>query len=159
MSIYSSSDPQLLTASLLRRNHGQHDIILVPTTKVQVVHSSEDLLTPILRVVVPKNSRALRITTRDLQDQLPALLNHNIGGPDLNVNLVDSVGFDFLHVRAEVLAVRQVLAMTRVVGVHFAQTRAEPAFGQRDWVAGCAGVEDLFAFWRDVTEGQEEVYV
>ena len=49
--------------------------------------------------------------------------------------------------------------MTGVVGVHLAETCAEPSLGQRDGVACCTGVEDFFAFGGEMAEGEEEVYV
>jgi hypothetical protein len=143
----------------LRRNHRQHNIIPMLLTEVQIVQTSKLLLAAILRVIVPKDARTLRVAARDLQHKLAALLNYHIRRPNLDVDFIDSIGLDLLHVGAAILAVRQPLSVPRVLLVDFAQTRAEPAFGQRHGVAGGAGVEDFFSFWRDVAEGEEEVDV
>lgn len=49
--------------------------------------------------------------------------------------------------------------MPHMLVVHFAQAYSQPTLAQRNRVAGCSGVEDLFALRGDVPERQEEVYV
>lgn len=120
----------------LRRNHRQHNIVLVLLAEVQVVQTRKLLLAAILRVVVAENASALRITARNLKNKLAALLDHHVGRPHFNVDFIDGVGLDFLHVGAAIFAVGQPLFVFGVLLVNLAQACAEPALGQGDGVAG-----------------------
>lgn len=114
---------------------------------------------PILRARMRKESAALRIARGYLEDDATALVEDDVGRPDLHGHGVNGIGFEHAYVGRPVLAVRAVLLVSRVVRRDFAQRRSQPALGQRDGIAGCARVEDFLAIGADVAQGHEDVNV
>ena len=105
---------------LLRRNDRQGNIVKELVTEVDKIGTLKLLLGSISGVIVTKDTRSLSVTTGNLEDDLAALVNDDLGRPDFDVDGIYLTGKDGQLVSAEVVSVRKVRAVLVVLRIGLA---------------------------------------
>lgn len=128
-----------------RRNHRQNNLILPTVPKMQTIPPAKSFPRATPPICIPENPAPLRIPARHFKHDPAPFLHNDIRRPHLHVDGVHRAWDDGLDVRGEVGAVREVCAVFEAGGVDGAVGDAQPAFGEWDGIAGCAGVVHFLA--------------